>query len=381
MRVLVVLDSRDLPQAQGLLLEDQNLSPDVFPPGDCQFEYCLFPAGQPETVRVIETGQDMTAEEVAERYGALVVVAGHHAVDNAGLKTFVRRYLLGGNISAYSNEAAIVLTLPTTGHPEFPMWPRERVFTLPSRHQPRLSDQDPSAAWVHEVRAELDGVVKTIEENQTYNPNVGFGLLVVDLRCNFFLMERLRDPGRNTLGTMGGNFERGHSIDEQLEALLIRRFGPNKRPRLELGPLLSCTNMKNLYLHYVDITFLALARGSMRGVSDDELIALRPETLDELPEDSSRSVPRFMFTLPEVAAFHRQRRLFTPVANAFESFCRTILADQLRYGRKPTVTFPSLLDESSSMTLQLPPDIDCMQTIVGEMRWSTSTIPFFEGDI
>lgn len=381
MRALVVLDSRDMPQAQGLVLEGQTLSPDVFPPGDCIFELCLFPARQPETVRVTGTSQDMTPSDVAQRYGALVVVAGHHAVDNAGLKEFVRQCLFGGGGEDWSNEAAVVLTLPGMGRADF-HWPAEHVFTIPSAHDSVPSDQDRSAAWIHLVRGELDGVVRTVGENQTRNPNVGFGLLVVDSNCNFFLMERLRDPGRNTLGTMGGNFERGHNIDQQLQALLTRRFGPNRRPQLELGPLLSCTNMKNSYLHYVDITFLALLRqGSVRGVWDDELIPLRPETLEQLPKGSRRSATRYMFTLPEVATFHREDRLFTPVANAFESFCRTILADQLRYGRKPTVAFPSLLDESSGITVHLPSDIDCVRDIISAMPWSTSTIPFFEGYI
>jgi hypothetical protein len=233
---------------------------------------------------------------------------------------------------------------------------------------------------VHRVRAELQGVIRTIDENQTRNPNVGFGVLLVDNNCNFFLMERLREPGKHTLGTIGGNFERGHSIDAQLDAILARRFGQNKAPRLELGPLLSCTNMKNSYMHYVDMTFLAVLReGSVRNVSDAELRQIQPDAQGQLPPRYKRNP--FLFTLSGVATFHQEGRLFTPVANAFESFSRTVLADQSRYGRKSHVTFPSLLNEREAISLRLPDDLDCIRKVVRDMNWSSSPLPFFEGDL
>jgi len=242
------------------------------------------------------------------------------------------------------------------------------------------SVENRSAEWVHQVRAELDGIIRTIDENQTRNPNVGFGLLLIDNKCNFFLMERLREPGRHTLGTIGGNFERGHSIEEQLDTILARRFGSNRAPSLELGPLLACTNMKNSYMHYVDITFLAIIRdGSVRNVADAELRTVQSDAIARLPARNRRNP--HMFTLSEVAAFHREGRLFTPVASAFESFCRTILADQSRYGRKPMVVFPSLLNERTVINVPLPEDIDCVRNTVHSMQWSKSTLPFFEGDI
>ncbi len=88
-----------------------------------------------------------------------------------------------------------------------------------------------------------------------------------------------------------------------------------------------------------------------------------------------------LFTLSEVATFHQEGRLFTPVANAFESFSRTLLADQSRYGRKSHVTFPSLLNEREVISLHLPDELDCVRDVVREMPWSSSTMPFFEGDI
>jgi hypothetical protein len=380
MRALVVIDVRDMPQAQGLVLFGQDLSSDVFEVDDCNFELLRFQVGSTERSIRTETGHDMTFEEVAQRYEAMVIVTGHNALNNGRLREFVASYLRGSDTPDWSNGAAIVVVLPNTGHPEFPTWPADQVFTLPSAFPRDSADQDPSAEWVHRVRAEIEGVIRTIDENQTRNPNVGFGLLLVDHNCNFFLMERLREPGKHTLGTIGGNFERGHSIDAQLDTILARRFGPNRAPRLELGPLLSCTNMKNSYMHYVDITFLAVIReGSVRNVSDAELRPLQPEALGHLPPRSRRSP--FLFTLSEVATFHQEGRLFTPVANAFESFSRTVLAEQSRYGRKSHMTFPSLLNEREVISLRMPDELDCVREVVRDMHWSSSTMPFFEGDI
>jgi hypothetical protein len=380
MRALVVIDVRDMPQAQGLVLFGEGLSPDVFEVDDCSFDLLRFQVGLAERSIRTETGYDMTLEEVARRYEAIVIITGHNALNNGRLREFVASYLRGSDTPDWSNGAAIVVTLPNTGHPEFPTWPTDQVFTVPSAFPRDPTDQDPSAEWVHRVRTELEGVIRTIDENQTRNPNVGFGLLLVDQNCNFFLMERLREPGKHTLGTIGGNFERGHNIEAQLDTILTRRFGSNRAPRLELGPLLSCTNMKNSYMHYVDITFLAVIReGSVRNVSDAELRPLQAEALGQLPPRSRRNP--FLFTLSEVATFHQEGRLFTPVANAFESFSRTVLADQSRYGRHSHVTFPSLLNEREVIILHLPDELDCVREVVRDMHWSPSTMPFFEGDI
>jgi ADP-ribose pyrophosphatase YjhB (NUDIX family) len=380
MQALVVIDTRDMPHAQGLVLNDHDLSPDVFEVHDCKFELSTFNVGSTERVALSESGREMTVEEISQRYDAVVMIAGHNGLNNSRLSEFISRYLRGGNTEDWSNEAAIILLLPNTGNPEFHAWPADRVFPLPSALMLGESVENRSAEWVHQVRAELDGIIRTIDENQTRNPNVGFGLLLIDNKCNFFLMERLREPGRHTLGTIGGNFERGHSIEEQLDTILARRFGSNRAPSLELGPLLACTNMKNSYMHYVDITFLAIIRdGSVRNVADAELRTVQSDAIARLPARNRRNP--HMFTLSEVAAFHREGRLFTPVASAFESFCRTILADQSRYGRKPMVVFPSLLNERTVINVPLPEDIDCVRNTVHSMQWSKSTLPFFEGDI
>jgi hypothetical protein len=380
MRALVVIDVRDMPQAQGLVLDGQRLSRDVFDVDDCSFELVRFQVDSTDGSIRTEMGLETAHQEIAQRYEALIIVVGHNALNNGRLTEFVASYLRGSQALEWSNGAAIAVVLPNTGHPEFPTWPADQVFTLPSAIPWDVTDQDASAEWVHRVRVELEGVVRTIAENQTRNPNVGFGLLLVDGKCNFFLMERLRDPGKHTLGTIGGNFERGHSIDEQLATILTKRFGPNQALQVNLGPLLSCTNMKNSYMHYVDITFLAVIReGSVRTVSDASLRQIQPEMLGQ-PAHRHRRRP-FLFTLSEVARFHREGRLFTPVANAFESFCRTVLADQSRYGRKSYVTFPSLLNERDVISLRLPDELDCVREAVRDMQWSSSTLPFFEGDI
>lgn len=382
MQALVVIDDRDMPQAQGLVLFEQGLSSDVFDVDDCSFKLVRFQVGSAEGFIQTGTGEDMTLAEVTQNYEAVVIIAGHYALNNGRLREFVASYLRGSGSNEWATGAAVVIVLPGTSHPEFPTWPADQVFTLPSEVPRDPADQGASAEWVHRVQTELDGVIRTIDENQTRNPNVGFGLLLVDRDCNFFLVERLREPGKHTLGTIGGNFERGHNIDAQLDTILTRRFGPKRAPRLELGPLLSCTNMKNSYLHYVDITFLAVLKdgpASVRNIADAELRRLPPEALGQLPP-RSRQDP-FLFTLSEVATFHKDGRLFTPVANAFESFSRTVLADQARYGRKSRVTFPSLLNEREVISLHLPEDLDCVRDVVRDMHWSASTMPFFEGDI
>jgi hypothetical protein len=89
-----------------------------------------------------------------------------------------------------------------------------------------------------------------------------------------------------------------------------------------------------------------------------------------------------MFTLPEVAFFHKEGLLFEPVANAFESFCRTAFADQLRHGRQQTIRVPSLLDESRALNIQHFEGENCIRNIISEMdSWSKTALPFFEGNV
>jgi len=247
---------------------------------------------------------------------------------------------------------------------------------------PNTSQETKSPNWIQQVRSELDGFIRTIAENQTRNPNVGFGVLLIDNKCNFFLRERLRDPGRGRLGTVGGNFERTHDIKSELTSLLQRRFRRSGAPQLDLGPLLACTNMMGDFLHYIDLTFLAVARGSTIGEVSDE--ALRPPScvmLRHLPRNSPKSETRDMFTLTEVAAFHQNGDLFTPVANAFESLCRTLLAEQLLHGRRRTIHLPNLLNARQTLKVELGANATNLPRIVSTMTWSKMAMPFFEGRI
>jgi hypothetical protein len=146
--------------------------------------------------------------------------------------------------------------------------------------------------------------------------------------------------------------------------------------------------MKNDFLHYIDLTFLAIVKGGGRvnDVLDPELQPLGRETLELLIDDRPRSrgissETRRMFTLSEVAVFYQADRLFAPVANAFEALCRTIFMEQLRHGPRRRMLFPSLVDEGRMLELQLPEDRDCIRDIVAGMPRNRSALPFFEGDI
>jgi hypothetical protein len=384
MRAAVIVHDHDMAQVQGIVMHDDRLSADVFTSDDCSYELCVChtEGGGHSLVLTSEDGQNLSPSELARRYSTIIVVAADYAVNSRELRQLLSSFLQGTNTPGWSNEAVIILRMTDTEHSGLHTLSRGRVFHVPGLPRGFSTQEVGTPEWIHYVKAELEGLIATIGENQTRNPNVGFGVLLVDGRCNFFLMERLREPGRGSLGTIGGNFDRGRTVEEQLRSTLRRRFHRGGGPDVELGPLLACTNMQNSFLHYVDLTFLAIiSGGSVDDVSDEQLSPLGPSALQHIPGSTSRRNPRLMFSLSEVAAFHGAGLLFTPVANAFESLCRTLLADQLRYGRQRTVYVSSLLNESRMPPLELPEDIDSLRRIVTAIQWSPTAIPFFEGEI
>jgi hypothetical protein len=389
MRGLVIVHERDLDEISSLVSGDGRLTGEIWNIKNCAFEFCKFYIKSDRTGALANANNDpVSAVEVAQRYSVVILIAARHAADDPHLLQILADFLHGKNSPPWANEAVVVLSVAPTAGTGLHRLPSQRVFFAPSDS---LVDPPPftSGDWQRKVRSDLDGLSRMIDENQTRNPNVGFGLLLVDRQCRCLLMERLRDPGREKLGTIGGNFERGHSIVEELATVLERRFRKDSIPEVDLGPLLSCTNMKNDFLHYIDLTFLAIVKGGSRvnDVLDPELQPLGREALELLSNDRSRSrssissETRRMFTLPEVAVFYQADRLFAPVANAFEALCRTIFMEQLRHGPRRRMLFPSLIDEGRMLELQLPEDRGCIRDIVTDMPSSRSALPFFEGDI
>lgn len=382
MRGLVIVHEGDMRQVRSLFSRDGRLTSEIFVTEGCSFELCRFHTdAEGNPVISDESGRVIEAADIGQRCSVIVLVAADHAADDQGLRRILTAFLRGDDSPAWSNETVIVLNVAPTNNSGLRSLAPRRVFFTPSDLPNSAATQFPSDGWTRQVHSELDGLIRMIDENQTRNPNVGFGMLLVDRKCNCFLMERLRDPGKGRFGTIGGNFERGHDIVSELDTVLKRRFRRDGGPQVDLGPILSCTNMKNEFLHYIDLTFLAIVKGgSVSDVLDEELRPLGQDALQHLPNQDAHET-RLMFTLPEVAVFHRQSLLFAPVANAFESLCRTIFAEQLRQGRRRRIYVPSLIDEGRALELQLPEDLDCIRHIAAEMPWSKSALPFFEGDI
>ena len=386
MRGLVIVHDKDLAELSSLVGGSGQLTGELWDIENCSFEFCKFSVKH-NGARVLEDadGNEISVGDIAQRYSVIILIAAHHAADDPRLLNVLTDFLRGDHSPPWSNETVIVLNVALTARTGLMSLPSQRVFFTPSDSVAGLPPFE-TEDWQRQVRSDLDGLSRMIEENQTRNPNVGFGLLLLDHDSNCFLMERMRNPGRGKLGTIGGNFERGHTIAEELTTVLERRFRKDRGPQVDLGPLLACTNMKSDFLHYIDLTFLAVVKGgSVNDVLDTELIPLRRETLSLL---SGTSGPikgtggnRRMFTLAEVAVFYREGRLFTPVENAFEALCRTIFAEQLRHGPRQRILFPSIIDHGRMLELHLPEDPDCIRDIVSSMRNSRDALPFFEGDL
>ena len=392
MRGLVIVHERDLGQLGSLVTPDGQLTGEIWDIENCTFDYCKFYIKADRTGALADAaGRPVEPEQVAQRYSVIILVAAHHAVDDQRLLNILNDFLHGKGSPPWANETVVVLSVMPTAKTELErrgLPSSQRVFFAPSE---QLTDppefRSDSDAWVLEVHSRLGGLAGMIDENQTRNPNVGFGLLLVDRDCRCFLMERLRDPGTGKLGTIGGNFERTHTIAEELTRVLDRRFRKDRGPKVDLGPLLSCTNMKNDFLHYIDLTFLAIVKGGgVNDVLDPELRPLGREKLKLLSSANPRARTsnsgsnRRMFTLSEVAVLYQADQLFTPVANAFEALCRTILTEQLRHGPRERIFFPSLIDNGRLLELQLD-DPDCVREIVAGMHDNKNALPFFEGVI
>lgn len=382
MRALVVVHAKDLPRVENIILNEGELSSNIFTSDNCSFELCHFTEENGRRLLTRRDGGEISHDEIARRFSVIILVAADHAASEQGLTDLVSTFLWDMQTPDWANEAAVIICMADMSHSPLQSLASERVFRTSSQPIGNHYQELGSAAWIRQVKSEFDGFIRTIEENQTRNPNVGFGVLLIDNKFNFFLMERLREPGRGTLGTIGGNFERTHDTNGQLASLLQRRFRRNGGPQMDLGPLLACTNMRGAFLHYIDLTFLAVApESTISDVSDEQLRPPGQDMLRCLNGRAPKGKPRVMFTLREVAIFHRKGHLFTPVANAFECLCRNLLAEHLLHGRRKIVKVPSLLDESKMLEINLGPNSNDLRKIVSSMPWSKTAIPFFECEI
>jgi len=288
-------------------------------------------------------------------------------------RDLLQQFLQGGaEPSSVRNEALVIILPPSGESTTFDELPSDRSFRVPS------VVTDGRATWASAVRGELTPLLDSFDESQTLNPNVGFGVLLLTSAGYFFLMERRREPGKGQLGTFGGNFERGQSLESTLQDVLRRRLRKNSRTQVKLGPLLACTNMKNGYYHYVDLTFLAFTPSrEVRDVSDKELRPVSDSLLSEL--FPKRTCSATHFTLAEMLRLHHRGVLFRPVSNAFEAFCRTVLAHSATQGMSPTWPAPSL--QGNGDTLEVPVSFTprtLAEAVQGLPSWSSSPLPFFE---
>ncbi|TCO13513.1 hypothetical protein EV652_12654 [Kribbella steppae] len=390
MRAVVIVHERDIFQVNERVFEDGTtvLSQRLFPLEAHTFDVIVFKPTSSQPAFVDAEGERIPVTQLAQRTSTWILIAGDHASTSRPLIEEIRNFLRGAHRSAssWNNEALVVLSFSDRAREALASLPVSRVFHLPDHAdvstRGTLPIEDSTNA------GDVKSILDAIAENQTQNPNLGFGLLLVNADGKFFLMERLRQPGHHKLGTIGGNFLRGRSVQEQLDETLKRRFRSGSTPHLQLGPLLACTSMQNEFYHYVDLTFLAMTdqRLALNGVSDPELRPVSVPTLVRLnaalEDDSGKTAPRYMFTLDEMAWFHRSGLLFQPVANAFESFCRKVVAVEVIDGPQASVRLPALFSRDGPLEVPLAVRGGEVRSVLDSFSKSSRTaLPFYEGPL
>lgn len=389
MRIAVIVHERDFTSVNEWMFEDGDtlLSPRYFPLEAHTFDVITFRQGHGQSAFLDADGEWVAVTQLAERASTWMLVAGDHAATSIALREVLRGFLRGDHRSdsSWNNEALVVLHSSDRADDAFVSLPGSRVFHLPDHADP---GRDTLPIETSTNAADVKAILDAIAENQTQNPNLGFGLLLVNSDGHFFLMERLRQPGHHRLGTIGGNFLRGRTIREQLAETLSRRFRSDSTPRVELGPLLACTSMQNDFYHYVDLTFLALTdqHAALNGVSDTELRPVSPSLLARLnlgvQHELGDTSQRYMFTLDEMAWFHRHGLLFQPVANAFESLCRRVVAVEVIDGPQSSVRLPALFSRDRPLEVPLAVRSGEVRSVLDSISKSSGTaLPFYEGPL
>lgn len=320
--------------------------------------------------------------EHISKSAVVIVIAGENAVRSSEVENFLSGFLRNERADPADSRrtrAVILVQCALDRLSTLDLTPRDAVFVVP--HSGQTVTARSKSRKVLADRVDILRALQTISENQTLNPNVGFGLLLIGQDGRFFLMERLRGPGLGTLGTVGGNFRRGETIESQLETILTKRF--TKPPRVELGPLLACTSMRSSYHHYIDLTFLATTNNTaaLQSVTDRGLGVVNLNLLKGKVSKRRSQENRYLFSFSEMAQFYHRDLLFQPVRNAFESLSRRIIAYESTRGRHQRIQLPSLLKAQSAIEI---PGLDDQAARIQLQKmmteWSDTALPFFQGD-
>ena len=232
-----------------------------------------------------------------------------------------------------------------------------------------------NSRWHISLCQEFAGALKEIEENQSPEPNVGVGGLLLDAAGRFFLARRHAGVGRDKYVTFGGILLRGMSTQEALAKYASEQL---KLPPEEFsfGPGLSCTNMRRGRNHFVDLTYLALAHTSAVGVDASRHTPIGSKSA----VDDSES---YWHSFKDMIRHYESGRLFRPVANAFESYCLWILDKELARAFPAIHSFNRSYRLSASSAFDSLPGVSIQDLIgfVSRVKCNEESPFFFESQL
>lgn len=202
----------------------------------------------------------------------------------------------------------------------------------------RLSNALPfvvDAAQAATAISALDAVLGEIAERFSDAPAVGIGVLLVNKKGSFLMGERVAPGGEVQFGTIGGRLQVSMGLEENLRQYVMETVAIDERG-LEIGPLLACTNMTasnpeaaHVNRHYVDLTFFAFC--------DEEPPRVRDETRFRVHKTRS-GARKLWFSFDEMRQYYEQRKLFVPVAHAFECLCGISVQQVISPGSTPMLS-------------------------------------------
>ncbi len=223
---------------------------------------------------------------------------------------------------------------------------------------PSVSSDDTNPYSAEELCSFVLGAVRFIGDKTQRLPHVGVGVLLLDRKSNFLLVERLKDPGRMTYGTFGGALQMNETVESALNRYANKEVGLSDG-NIAVCELLSCTNMRRDRLHYVDMTFLAVVKSTKPTITIGN-----SQTHARLPDSDSS-----WFSLSKVISFYTDNKLFQPVACAFERFCRLALWGAMcrslhfrTYGESPQIPAPEFY--GGLHQLQVFPNLNQIQDLL-----------------